>query len=67
MRFLYKLVFKQDAEKKLMINVITCSMLDSPSTSDDNDMNTGVSKSTSLEPTIKKWTKEKNSWRLGST
>ena len=38
MRFLYKLVLKQEFDKKLMINEITCSMLDSPSTSDYDDM-----------------------------
>ena len=35
-----------------MITEINCSVLESPSTSDDDGMNTGVSKSTSLEPTI---------------
>ena len=36
-----------------MINVTTCSILKSNSTSDDDDTNTGDSKSTSFEPTIK--------------
>ena len=36
-----------------MINAIDWSMLDSPSTSDDNGMDNSVSKSTFLEPTIK--------------
>ena len=40
-----------------MVTEITCSMLDSPSISDDDYMNTGDSKSTSLEPTIKHLTK----------
>ena len=35
-----------------MLNVITCSMLESPSTSDGDDMDNGVSKSTFLEPKI---------------
>ena len=39
--------------KKMMTNAITCSILDSPSTSDDDDMNKGDSKSTRFEPTIK--------------
>ena len=34
-----------------MITAITCSMLDSPSTSDDDEMKTDVSKSTRLKPT----------------
>ena len=37
----------------MMINAITCSMLESPSTSDDDEMKNGASKSTCLEPTIK--------------
>ena len=46
MKFLDKLVLKQDVDNKLMMNVITCSMLESPNTSDDNDIENGVSKST---------------------
>ena len=48
MRFLDKLVLKQNFDKKLMINVITSSMLDYPSTSDYYEMENGVSKSTVL-------------------
>ena len=36
-----------------MINAITCSMLEYPSTSDDYDMNNAAYKSTWLETTIK--------------
>ena len=36
-----------------MITTITCLMLYYPSISDDDEMNIGVSKLTSLEPTIK--------------
>ena len=43
-----KLLLKQNFNHKLMINVITCSMLESPSTSDYDDMDNGVSKSTVL-------------------
>ena len=46
MRFLYKLVLKQDVDKKLMVNVNYFSMLEFPYTCDDNDMDNGVSKST---------------------
>ena len=53
MRFLDKLVLKQDFGKKLLINAITCSMFESPSTSDYDDMDNGVSKSTVLELIIK--------------
>ena len=53
MRFLDKLVLKQDFDKKLMIHAITSSMLDSPSTFNYDDMDNGVSKSTVLEPTTK--------------
>ena len=52
MRFLDKLVLKKDVDKRLMINVINCSMLESPSTSGYDEMDNGVSKSTVLEPTI---------------
>ena len=52
MRFLDKLVSKQTFDQKLNINSITCSMLESPSTSDDDDMENSSSKSTVLEPTI---------------
>ena len=47
-RFLEKLVFKQDVGNKLTINGINFSMLESPSTSYDNETNNGVSKSTVL-------------------
>ena len=59
MRFLDKLVLKQDIDKKLWINGITCSMLESPSTYENDDMGNGVSKSTVLEHTIKNLIKEK--------
>ena len=58
MWFLYKLILKQGIDKKLTINVITCSMLESPSTSNDDDMENDVYKSTPLEPTIKHLMKE---------
>ena len=41
-----------------MITTINCSMLESTFNYDGNGMNTGVSKSTWLEPTIKNFTKE---------
>ena len=41
-----------------MTNTINCSMLDPPYTSNDDEMNNGVSKSTHLEPTTKHLTKE---------
>ena len=48
MGFLDKLVLKQKADRKLIINVFTCSMLESPSTSYFYDMYNGVYKSTDL-------------------
>ena len=53
MRFLDQSVLKQNFDKKSMINSINCLILESPSTSDYDDMENGVSKSTVLEPTIK--------------
>ena len=44
------LVLKQDVDKKLTMNTISCSLLESSSTSDDNEMDNGVYKSTVLEP-----------------
>ena len=41
-RFLEKLVLKQNVEKILLINEITCSVLESPSTSDDDEMKNGA-------------------------
>ena len=41
-----------------MINAITCSMLESPCTSDYDEINNGVSKSTVLEPTTKQLMKK---------
>ena len=38
MRFLDRLVLKQFVDKKLMINDINCSMFESPSTSDYDEM-----------------------------
>ena len=43
MRFLDKLALKQDFYKKLIINVITCSMLESTSTSSYEYMDNDVS------------------------
>ena len=48
MRFLDKLVLKQNFGQKLMINAITCSMLESPSTSGYDEIENGVSKLTLL-------------------
>ena len=56
--FLDQLLLKQDADKKLIINAITCSMLEYPLTSGDDEMENGVSKSIVLEPTIKQLMKE---------
>ena len=53
MRFLDTLLLKQDVDKKSVIIMITCSMLEYPSTSDDDEMNNGISKSTILEHAIK--------------
>ena len=53
MRFLDKLVLKQNIDHKLMINFINCSILESPYTYDYDDMKNGVSKSTVLETTIR--------------
>ena len=44
MRFLDKLLLKQDADNKLMINIVICSMLEFTYTSDDDDMDNYVSK-----------------------
>ena len=52
MRFLEKSLLKQ-IDHKLMINTITCSMLESPYTYYYDDVDNGVSKSILLEPTIK--------------
>ena len=52
MRFLDKLVLKQDFDKELMINSIVCSMLESTSTFDYDDTDIVVSKSIVLEPPI---------------
>ena len=46
MRFLDKLVLKKDVDKKLMINTITCLMLEFLSTSDYYEMENGFSKQT---------------------
>ena len=53
-----KFVLKQDVDKKLTINAITCSILNFPFTSDDDEMENGVNKSIVLEPTIKNLMKE---------
>ena len=55
---------KQDVDKKLMINVITCSMLDYTSTSYDYDTENGVYKSTVLEPT-NVFNKKKQAFAVG--
>ena len=44
MRFLNKFLLKQNVDEKLMMNEITCSMLESPSTYDNDEMNTDVYK-----------------------
>ena len=51
MRFLDKLVLKQNFDQKLMTSLITCSILESPSTYYYDDIYGGVSRSTVLEPT----------------
>ena len=53
MRFLDKLVLKQNFDRNLMINAITCSILKCPSTSDYDEMENGVYKSKVINPTIK--------------
>ena len=58
MMLLDKLVLKQDVDNKLIINVITCSILESLYTSDYAEMENGVFKLTCLELTIKHLTKE---------
>ena len=58
MRFLDKLVLNENFDKKIMINAIICSMLEAPSTSDYDEMDNVVTKSTILEPTIKHLMKE---------
>ena len=45
MKFLDKLVLKTYYAKKWMINVINCSMLESPSNSDNDEIENEVSKS----------------------
>ena len=42
--FLDKLALKQDVDKTFMINIITCSMLGSPTTSDYDNMDKDVYK-----------------------
>ena len=53
MMLLDKLVLKQDVDNKLIINVITCSILESLSTYDYAEMDKGALKLTCLERTIK--------------
>ena len=50
-RFLDKLVLKQNFYQKLMTSLITCSILEFPSTYYCDDIYGGVSRSTVLEPT----------------
>ena len=52
MRFLEKLVLKQNVDKKLIMNAINFSMLDSTSSSDDDAMNNRAYKLTLLEHTM---------------
>ena len=58
MRFLDKLVLRQKSDHKSMINVNTCSMLESPHTYDYDDMENFVSESIVLEYIIKRLMKE---------
>ena len=58
MMLLDKLVLKQDVDIKWIINVITCSILESLSTSDYGEMDNGVFKLTYLKRTITYLTKE---------
>ena len=51
MRFLGIFLLKQNVDK-MMITEINCSILESQYTSNDYDMNTGDSKSTSFEQII---------------
>ena len=46
-------LLKEDVDTILIITAITCSMLESPSTYDNDEMKKVVSKSNFLEPTIK--------------
>ena len=50
---IYRHIFIDIFLIKLMINSMNCSMLASTSTSDDDEVNTGISKSTRLEYSIK--------------
>ena len=63
MRFLVKLLLKQDNAKISMINDITWWMLESPYTSDDDKIDNGVSKSIVLEPAKQHLMKETSLWR----
>ena len=47
-------IVEKNVDKEMIITSITCLILESTSTSDYYDINRGVSKSTRLEPTIKK-------------
>ena len=51
-RFLDKFLLKQNVDLKLIITAMTCSMLESSSTYDYDEINTDVSRSTCLEPTL---------------
>ena len=55
-------LLKEDVDTILIITAITCSMLESPSTYDNDEMKKVVSKSNFLEPTIKHWRKETIFW-----
>ena len=46
----------------MIITEINCSILESTSTSDDDETNKGISKPTWLEPTIKKLMKKTSLW-----
>ena len=58
MNFLDKLIREQDIDKTLMINAITCSMLESSCNFDYDKVYNNFSKSTVLEPTIKHFMKQ---------
>ena len=58
MRLLDKLLLKQNFDQKLIINAINCSVLDYKPTSDYDEMDNCVYKSTVLEYTMKHLMKE---------
>ena len=48
MRYFYKLLLKQEVDKKSMIDIINCSMLESLFIYDGEETNMGISESTRL-------------------